>query len=252
MKIHCPATCSSKHLYKTNLEGHWDAMSLSSVTKDSNSKVSRWSDLQMKYDVKAPTKHQPKYVSNAINGFPAIDFSGADTGLVSGFKYSKGPNTPFTWIMAIQPKGSHSWDNLFSTSDGNWAVFNTRPDSCDKYAYYPIAATSDGIHGWCHGSEVRISGLPNDKLTIYTIWYDGTTVKIYSGKDIKATNKPTNWGKGQTGYVSFGIGMQHSSHQYWGYVGEVLAYDVALESSNVNAMIDAMTEKWTTGGSWKN
>lgn len=252
MKIHCPATCSTRHLYKTNLEGHWDAMSLSSLTKDGNNKVSRWSDLQMKYDVKAPAINQPKYVSNAINGFPAIDFSGTDIGLASDVKYAKGPNTPFTWIMAIKPKAGKGWDNLFSTSDGNWGVLNLQNvRTCNDYKYYPIAATIKGIHGWCV-SSYSTSPLPNDKLTIQTIWYDGTTVKVYNGKDIKATQTPSDWGKGQIGYVTIGIGMQHRNHRYSGYVGEVLAYDVALESSKLNSMIDAMTEKWTTGGSWKN
>ena len=217
-----------------------------SVIKDGLDKVSLWSDMEMKYDVKSTGKHQPKFVSKAINGFPAIDFSGADVGLVSDVKYSKGPNAPFTWIMAVQPQAVNGWPNIFSTSDSNWSGLN-------KWAgYYGIAATTDGIHGWSTPSDLRKSHLPTNKLTIYTIWYDGTIAKVYWNKDIKITHTSKDWGKGPTGYVAMGLGLQNHHHDYSGYIGEVLAYDVALESTKHNQMIDAMIEKWTTGASWKN
>ena len=232
-------------LYDTNLAGHWDAMSSASLTKDDLGKVSVWQDLKEKYDVKADAAHQPKYVENAINGFPAIDFSGSAIGLVSDVKFSKGPDSPFTWIMAVQPRETNEWHNIFSTSDANWAGLGK------SYSYYPISAASDGIHGWSTPSDVRDLELSVDQLTIYTIWYDGTNAKIYWGKDLKATNTPSNWNKGPTGYVAMGLGLQNRGHDYSGYIGEVLVYDVALESEQLNETIDAMTKKWTTGASWK-
>ena len=160
-------------------------MSAGSITKDGFGKVSSWSDLEMKYDVKAASKHQPKFVSNAINGFPAIDFSGAAIGLVSDVKYSKGPNTPFTWIMAIKPTAGNGWANIFSTSDGNWPALNTHRGCGKGNLYLPVTAASKGIHVWCNwvtGGSIGTAQLPVDKLTIYTVWYDGTTTKMYWGK----------------------------------------------------------------------
>ena len=39
---------------------------------------------------------------------------------------------------------------------------------------------------------------------------------------------------------------------YIGYIGEVLAYDAALEPADLSNMIDAMITKWTTGLTWEN
>ena len=74
------------------------------------------------------------------------------------------------------------------------------------------------------------------------------------GKNIKETKNATQkeWRKGQPGYVAMGLALQNKGHDYSGYIGEVLAYDAALESSVLGKLIDAMTTKWTTGKSWKN
>ena len=76
-------------------------MNPENVVKDDEGKVATWFDMKKKYDVKANSVNRPRFVSSAINGFPGIDFTGANIGLVSDVKYSKAPGHPFTWIMAV-------------------------------------------------------------------------------------------------------------------------------------------------------
>ena len=215
-----------------------------SMTVDGDGNVESWVDMVGGYDVKASGVNRPKYVSRAINDFPAIDFSGTDVGLISDKKYSIGPNDSFTWIMAVKPTAGNKWTNIFSTSDNNWDGLN-RGD-----IHYPISAASGGIHGWSTTDDLERHDLPADTLTIYTIWFDGRDAKLYWGKVMKGEVKPTSWDKGSIGYVAMGLGVQNTNHDYFGYIGEVLAYDVALKTDELNDMITAMTTKWTTGVLW--
>lgn len=213
-----------------------------------------WSDTNQNYDLKTSNPNfRPKYVTNAINNFPAIDFTGNNVGLVSEHKYSNGPNDPFTWIMAVQAKESDNptHQNIFSTSDNNWQGLNiNRPD------FIPVAASNLGIHVWAAAAENNIEGpkLPKDKLIILTVKYDGKVASVSWGMNKKASVTPgsnSKWKQGQPGYVAMGLALQNNRHDYSGYIGEVLAYDVELESSVLERMVEAMSIKWTTGKLWK-
>ena len=234
-------------LDKTNLVAHWDAMNSTSMVVDPAGKIAIWVDSVNQYDVKAPAANRPLFVANAINNFPAIDFTGSNIGLISDIKYSVGPNNPFTWIMAVKPTAGNGWTNIFTTSDNNWDGLN----GGNPYEYYPISAASDGIHGWSTPNDLRNNDLSDDTLTIYTIWYDGNTAKIYWGNSMKAEITPTSWDRGPIGYVAMGFGVQNEGHDYFGYIGEVLAYDTALGTNALNIMITAMTTKWTSGKLWE-
>ena len=234
-------------------------MDLSSICKDTSDYVDMWSDSNSNgvyYDLKASGDNRPKYVADAINNFPAIDFTGANVGLVSEHKYLKGPNEPFTWIMAIQGKDSGGGGsrpphkNIFTTSDNNWAGLNINRDDL-----YPVAASNRGVHIWAAQYHNNVNGpeLTKDELTILSVKYDGTEVSVRWGKDKTETKNATQmeWRRGQPGYVAMGLALQNEHHDYSGYIGEVLVYDVALESSVLENMIDVMTTKWTTGKTWK-
>ena len=231
-------------LEETNLIAHWDAMNHTSTIVDDDGKVETWVDTVNEYDVKAGIGNRPLYVANAINDFPAIDFTGSNIGLISDIKYSVGPNGPFTWIMAIRPISNSGWKNIFTTSDNNWDGLN------GGSGYYPISASYDGIHGWSTPSDLTGNDLPDDTLTIYTVWYDGNNAKIFWGDSMKAEMTPTSWDRGPIGYVAMGFGVQNAGHDYSGYIGEVLAYDTALGTDALSNMISAMTTKWTSGGLW--
>ena len=240
-------------LYETNLKGHWDAMDLSSISKDQWNNVNMWSDSNQNYDLMTSNPdYRPKYVTNAINSLSAIDFSGKNVGLVSEHKYSNGPNDPFTWIMAVQTKASDNQtpQNIFSTSDNNWQGLNI-----NRADFYPVAASTHGIHVWVGKTEDQIKSLklPKDKLIILSVKYDGKVASISWGMNEKGSVTPSSdsiWRKGQPGYVAMGLAIQNNRHDYSGYIGEVLAYDVELESSILEKMIVAMSTKWTTGKSW--
>ena len=105
----------------------------STITKDSNNRVSQWSDSDENYDVKASGSQMPLYVANAINGHPAISFEGSDVGLAADVQYSQLPNQPFTWIAAVQPTGT-GWHNIFATNDAPWSDANS-----GVYNYHPIS-----------------------------------------------------------------------------------------------------------------
>ena len=55
-------------------------MDQSSIVKNESGYVKIWSDKMGNFDVKAFDQSHPKYVSTAIHGNPAVDFSGSDIG----------------------------------------------------------------------------------------------------------------------------------------------------------------------------
>ena len=231
------------------MNGHWDAMDSSRISKDDSNLVNRWSDSNQQYDLKASGENRPKYIANAINNFAALDFTGVNIGLVSDHKYSNGPNDPFTWIMAVKP-GKNTNANIFSTSDNNWKGLNIgRPD------YHPVAATSHGIHAWAasSGSSTLSLKMPMDELTILTLKYDGNEATVYWGMTKVGTLSPNTeeWKRGPIGYISMGLGVQNTAHDYSGFIGEVLAYNVDLKSPILEEMIERMSTKWTIGLQWK-
>ena len=240
-------------LHENNLNGHWDAMDFSSIQKDDSNFVDNWLDRNQHYNLKASGENRPKYVLHAINSLAAIDFTGANVGLVSIFTYSNGPNDPFTWIMAVKPSvitNQGHGNNIFSTSDNNWNGLNiNRPD------FHPVSASTNGIHAWASQLKNSIvdQKLPVNKLTILTIKYDGKEASVYWDMNKMATITPDNaeWGRGPIGYISMGLGLQNANHDYSGFIAEVLAYNVALESPILDEMIEAMSTKWTTGKQWK-
>ena len=223
-------------------------MDISRISKDHSDYVNIWSDSSQHYDLKASGNPRPKYVKKAINNYPAVDFTGTNVGLVSNHKYSNGPNDPFTWIMAVQPKDSGDRpQNIFSTSDNNWH---------GPGDFFPVAASNQGIHVWAASPENNINDakLPKDELTIFTVRYDGKEAFVYWGMNKRASLIPqsnSNWKRGPPGYVAMGLALQNANHDYSGYIGEILAYDVALKHSVLEKMVVSMTAKWTTGKPWK-
>ena len=106
---------------------------------------------------------------------------------------------------------------------------------------------SDGVHGWAGPNDVTGLNLPTNQLTVYTIWFDGTTCKIYWGSEMKQEFTQSGWDQGALGYVVMGLGMQNNGHDYSGYIGEVLAYTVALPESEMLSHIQDMETKWSPG-----
>ena len=238
-------------LHENNLNGHWDAMDLSTIQKDSSNFVDSWLDKNQHYDLKASGENRPKYVLNAINNFAAIDFTGANVGLVSDLKYSNGPNEPFTWIMAVKPTIITLIKpyNIFTTSDNNWNGLNINRDD-----FHPVAASTNGIHAWAGNqkSNLKDQRITTSELTILTVKYDGKEASVYWNMNKMAAFAPDSavWERGPVGYVSMGLGVQNDRHDYSGFIGEVLTYNVALESPILHEMIEAMSIKWTTGTQW--
>ena len=219
----------------------------SSIIKDESGFVEVWSDKAGNFDVKSSGQNRPEYAANAINGYPAINFTGSRVGLISDVKYSKSPNQPFTWIMAVRTTfDTQPYQNIFTTTGATWAETNLETD------YFPVIATSDGIYSFYqHKKFFTKFRLPKDELQIYVVRFDGSKLTVSLGIPDPKNEEPVDWVKEQVGYVNMGRYYSDKGWPYIGFLGEILAYDIALEWPVLNNLVHSMNKKWNTGINWK-
>ena len=219
--------------------GHWDAMDQSSIVRNESNYVEIWSDKMGNFDVKAFGQSHPEYVSNAIHGNPAVNFSGSDIGLISDVRYSRLSNQPFTCIMVVQPTSDALEQHIFSISTANWTESGVGTD------YFPIVAMTDGIFLFDQGlHEFENEVLAKDFLQIYTLRYDGSDMIVSIGIPNPKNQKSITLDKETEGYIKMG-------KNYTGLIGEILLYNVALEFSVITNLVHSMSKKWTAGIQWK-
>ena len=223
-------------------------MDESSIIKDESGFVDVWSDKAGNFDVKSSEQNQPEYAANAINGYPAINFTGSHVGLISDVKYSRNANQSFTWIMAIKTTSDTQPDqNIFTTTGATWDETKLETD------YFPIIATSNGIYSFHHYQKLfETVELPKDKLQIYVVRFDGSKLIVSLGIPDPKKEKSVDWVKEQVGYINMGRQSADKGEPFIGFIGEILAYDIALDWPVLSNLVHSMNKKWNTGIKWKN
>ena len=166
-------------------------------------RVEEWKDQRGTYHLTRKIPGFPDFNSTAINGLPALHFQLSY--LVCDVKYSKRPNSPFTWIMAVKPGHFRREGNIFTTSD-----LQEIHDAKKEHTATPIYARTDGIDGpFTNDTKLEFHGhnLPLQELTIYTIWYDGNNAKIFWGKNLKVHSEVVIDRAGEAGFIVMGRGV---------------------------------------------
>ena len=233
--------------------GHWDAMDESSIIKDEAGFVDVWSDKAGNFDVKSTStkstvqQDRPFYSADAINGYPAIAFFRPDAGLISDVEFSRIANQSFTWIMAVKTlSDTKPYQNIFTTTGATWDETNLEND------YFPIIATSNGIYSFYqHQKLFETIELPKDNLQIYIVRFDGSKLIVSLGIPDPKKEESVDWVKEQVGYVNMGRHYGGKGVPLFGFLGEVLAYDIALEWPVLSNLVHSMNKKWNTGIKWK-
>ena len=225
--------------YNQSLIGHWDAMDQSSIVRNESGYIDLWTDKMGNFDLKSAGQSHPKYVSEAIHGNPAVDFTGYDIGLISDVKYMRLSNQPFTCIMVVKPTSDDLFQHIFTVTSANWTESGIGTD------YFPIVAMTNGIFVFdddLHAFDKVV--LEKDFLQIYTVRYDGSKLIASIGIPDSNNQKPVNLDQERAGYIKMG-------RNYTGLIGEMLLYDAALEFPVITNLIHLMSKKWTTGIQWK-
>ena len=222
-------------------------MDISSIITDKAGFVDMWWDNKRHFNVKSAGQNRPKLVSTAINGNPAINFTGPNIGLISYVKYSKSSNHPFTWVMAVQSTSDDLFKHIFTTTGPDWTESKVGTD------YFPIVATTSGIFSF--DPKLRLfenETLPKDHLQIYTVRFDGSELIASAGIPDPQNVVPVEWNKEQVGHISIGKHFNNRSMDFTGLIGEILAYDIALDWNVMTNLIHGMSKKWNLGITWTN
>ena len=118
--------------------------------------------------------------------------------------------------------------------------------------YFPIVATTSGIFSF--DPKLRLfenETLPKDYLQIYTVRFDGSELIASAGIPDPQNVVPVEWNKEQVGHISIGKHFDNRSMDFTGLIGEILAYDIALDWNVLTNLINELSKKWTAGIQWK-
>ena len=221
-------------------------MDISSIITDESGFINMWSDKTGNFNVKSAGQNRPKLVSTAINGNPAINFTGSNIGMVSDAKHSRSSNNPFTWLMALKSTSDDMLKHVFTTTGADWTELGVGTD------YFPIAATTNGV--FSYHQELKFfenETLLKDHLQIYTVRFDGSELIASMGIPDPLNAIAVDWTKEQVGHINIGKHSHDRSMDFEGFIGEILAYDIALDWNVLTNLINELSKKWTAGIQWK-
>ena len=150
--------------------------------------------------------------------------------------------------MAVKTlSDTQPYQNIFTTTGATWVETNLETD------YFPIIATSNGIYSFYqHQKLFETFELPKDNLQIYVVRFDGSKLIVSLGNPDPQKEESVDWVKEQVGYVNMGRPYGDKGGTLFGFIGEVLAYDIALEWPVLSNLVHSMNNKWNTGIKWKN
>lgn len=149
-------------------------------------------------------------------------------------------DAPFTWFVVTISQTGGGWQNIFSTNDAPWSHLN----GAGGAAWRSIALTNTGYHGWATPSDITNVKVPQNVLKVLALWFDGTTIKVYHGSELRAQHSVRSFHTVKQGYVVMGMAMQNH-HDYKGYIGEVAAYTKALPEADLLTVVNFLEQKWS-------
>ncbi|MBP7710734.1 MAG: hypothetical protein KA100_06685 [Rickettsiales bacterium] len=212
---------------------------------ENNSGVQTWVDTSPQAvsrfsAVQNNTLKQPTYLSDGINGLPALKFDGADDDMaMAGF--SAGSNTSYFFV--VQPAAAQV-EAIFDSAPNQPQVFR---NLCDE-PNYPTC-TGDGAFSWWTGTnptpQVTLGLAANAPYVIYVetklspsrvINYYRNGVFVSTSSHASTTN--TTWNNPKIGSVNDTLKF------YNGKIGEIIVFDRTLQTEERNSIADYLGKKW--------
>lgn len=191
--------------------------------------VQTWTATVGPHAIQATEANQPKFVANALNGKPGVEFDRtASNFLFTGnfnFTYPSQPNTIFlvkqvsSLAGVLQPilSGVTNNRNNVEIGDGN---------------SYQLFA----------GTNVSVDGAATDDPVVLTSLFNGGSSALWVNSSLR-TLTPVNPGTEALGGVRLGTNVSLSGY-YGGFIFEVLVYDGELTEQERKAVEGYLMLKW--------
>ena len=193
--------------YTVGNNGYWSADKGVTLDKDGKS-ILRWKGTALDLDPPsglAPVIALPKSARNSHPKYPAVDFQGKGTALVSLNQHASGCGDSWTYFVVVRPLVEIGWKNIFTTYDApansvNKACVEGGCTNADPYKYEPWSITEIGVHGWhspdWHPGKLRMNQLQvvvysTEKTKGLTINYyeNGQAPREYTKKDFNQVRR---------------------------------------------------------------
>ena len=237
----------------SNLLFWLDANDESLITKDSSDIVSRIEDKgDNNYDfIQNTSSYRPQYVLDG--SYPAIQFDGSNDRLYINTKYYNGYHQiPYITAFVVY-KTSSANKQIFVSYDGGeyWRA------AIDAYGRFEFKSGDPNLY-LRHSS----SGYRDGNIHIYTVRYskDEQNKRIYLDGVLKVSGTSSllsgGLGSGMVRYGYIGVGSEASSagggvnaisSYVSGNIYEIIVYENALTSAQLEEMHDYLENKWQNG-----
>ena len=220
------------------------------VTYDSSNRVETWSDLSDADNdaIQAVDANKPTWISNRINGLPAISFDGTNDfmKLPDGSLLTNGG--PYTMIAVVKAGRAGTYDPIlamgasgdkvsFNIHTGKQSHYNGTWTAADGFTSPATAISSTGIGTSAYHLIASVCG--EDGLGGFSqVFYldgsaDGTTA-------ISASSAiPGTWDQ-----VDRWIGGDEGSQWFQGHIARLLVWNVALSSGSLTLVSNALLDQY--------
>ncbi len=213
-----------------------------------NDDVTNWksqnphSDTQI--TVNAATGTMPKYLQKGIGGLPSLSFNGTSNYLESLITPMRQGIQQFTYIAVWQIPSTGSHRTVFEQS--------CNLPSCSEMRA-SLLADATGNYGFIgHANDYKVVPYPLKKpiLTAMIMTSNVSNVKVYTNS-LTASHQGATDGVNSNRVISNGIfvvgsnGYTTKSEFFNGYVSEIIIFDRALKDSEVKAIIEYLSRKYS-------
>jgi len=173
--------------------------------------------------------NRPTYVTNSINGLPAVSFNGTASVLELASGFSAGSNN--TFFIVFQPTSATTFAGLFDSAPGQANVY--RNFNLGQWEWWN---SSPVFNLTLLGTNPVLIALTATLAPSRRIIYERNNVQISNNTNASTTG--IAWTTPRVGNINGGAPW------YSGTIGEFIVYDRALNSTERTQVADYLREKW--------
>ncbi|NBR95779.1 MAG: hypothetical protein EBT55_05690, partial [Proteobacteria bacterium] len=197
---------------------------------------------------------RPMYIANAINGLPALQFDGS-----TQYLYSQNNNTTpsapplvagddsYTMIAVFSPSKVTSANSILdqtpnNPSNGTTVTMKVYDESMKMSGYndtYDVTAST--LLAKSGGNYIGIISLEDPSIL------SANNISFYlNNNSYKQTFSPSGYSIGDDKFLlaSYLNGIDSFSQFFSGYIGEVLVFDRALKTEEIDTINKYLSKKW--------
>lgn len=210
---------------------------------DNNDAIGRWNDGNPKVITKinalqATGANQPNYITNSINGLPALRFTNAaSTNLSAALDINYTVNPNMTFFIVFKRIGSAADQCIIGHDNGSWDRF-----ICAKHS--AIAGSGGVSNGAAFSTVANINSanITLISLILQNSVSSGSNAYLNGGTATSFTES-----HGNSGYTSLGIGSIAAAAvgaSFDGDIGEIIIFDRALKTEERQSIEKYLGQKW--------